>query len=264
MRYGHGPSGIIGITLKPETMKTWALGLHICCRLEQDIADIAENGEQVTSQQTHKEEMKARIVSDGADRENIHKKLELCIDPLDPSSHPPNVVNIVSGQVADSTVNVQEAVSIGKGMMKDFEKKWPEGFQNTISKRVIKVSDSKKHIKVGCQKVYDTTVIYSRVIGLQASSREIDLKNVLSYELAPVPPSMFLDLDAMRICKAKSDLKNKLAINLSARNSASDVAAIVLDGSAVLWVIHWPAKGTIINFVDNFKMFLATKLLEAD
>ena len=74
MRYGHGPSGIIGITLKPETLKTWALGLHICCRLEQDIADIVENGQQIASQQTHKEEMKARIVSDCADRENIRKR----------------------------------------------------------------------------------------------------------------------------------------------------------------------------------------------
>ena len=25
IRYGHGPGGIIGITLKPETLKTWAL-----------------------------------------------------------------------------------------------------------------------------------------------------------------------------------------------------------------------------------------------
>ena len=40
MRYGHGPGGIIGITLKPETLKTWALGLHICSRLEQDIISL--------------------------------------------------------------------------------------------------------------------------------------------------------------------------------------------------------------------------------
>ena len=50
MRYGHGPRDIIGITLKPESLKTWALGLHICSRLEQDIADITE-GERVTGQQ---------------------------------------------------------------------------------------------------------------------------------------------------------------------------------------------------------------------
>ena len=29
MRYGHSHGGIIGITLRPDTLKTWALGLHI-------------------------------------------------------------------------------------------------------------------------------------------------------------------------------------------------------------------------------------------
>ena len=42
--------------------------------------------------------------------------------------------------------------------------------------------------------VYDTSVIYGRVIGIQASSRDIDIKKVLSHELAPVPTSMFHDL----------------------------------------------------------------------
>ena len=30
MRYGHGQSGIIGITLRPETLNTWAYSLHAC------------------------------------------------------------------------------------------------------------------------------------------------------------------------------------------------------------------------------------------
>lgn len=37
MRYGHAPGGIIGITLKPETLKVWALSLHACSRLEADL-----------------------------------------------------------------------------------------------------------------------------------------------------------------------------------------------------------------------------------
>lgn len=170
MRYGHGPNGIIGITLKPETLKTWALGLHICSRLEQDILDITRNNNQEKCQITHKEEMAARISSDREDRRNIQKKLQLCIDPLDSSLHPTNVVNIATGKVSESNINVPDAVSIGTSMMKDFEAKWPQGFHSTISKKVITVSDGKKHIKVGTQKVYDTTVIYSRVIGLLASS----------------------------------------------------------------------------------------------
>ena len=70
MGYGHGPGGIIGITLKPETLKTWALGLHICSRLEQDIISLVGK-EQDISQEANKEEMKARIASDGADRQSI-------------------------------------------------------------------------------------------------------------------------------------------------------------------------------------------------
>ena len=53
MRYGHGPGGIIGITLKPETLKTWALSLHICSHLGQDIADLTGN-EHEMSQETHR------------------------------------------------------------------------------------------------------------------------------------------------------------------------------------------------------------------
>ena len=30
MRYGHGRAGMVGITLKPETLKTWALSRHFC------------------------------------------------------------------------------------------------------------------------------------------------------------------------------------------------------------------------------------------
>ena len=131
----------------------------------------------------------------------------MCIDPLDPSSHPPNIVNIVSGQMADNTVNVHEAGRIGTKKMQEFEKGWPKGFRDTIPKCVKTIADSKKQIKIGSQKVCNTSVNYSRVIGIQASSRDIDIKKVLSHELAPVPTSMFHNSGVMRICKAKSDLK---------------------------------------------------------
>ena len=39
-RYDHGPKGIIGITLKPNTLKTWALGLHICSKAGESIGSL--------------------------------------------------------------------------------------------------------------------------------------------------------------------------------------------------------------------------------
>ncbi|CAH3177162.1 unnamed protein product [Porites lobata] len=251
MRYGHAPGGIIGITLKPEALKTWALGLHICSRLEEDISDIV-NGDAQSTQDTHKEETKARIASDGKDRQSIRKKLDLCVDPLDTGSHPVNIVNIVTGQIADSSVNVQDALAIGKKSMKEFEGGWPEGFSGPISKKVKTIADCHKFIKVGSKKVFDTTVIYSRVIGVQASSREIDIEKVISHELAPVPTSMFHDDGSMRICKGKSDLKKRLAIETSPRQCNS-VNAVVLDGSAILWIVHWPAKGSCCGLHREFQ-----------
>ena len=59
------------------------------------------------------------------------------------------------------------------------------------------------------------------MIGIQASSRDIDIKKVLSHELAPVSTSIFHDSGAMRICKAKSDLKKPLAKEGSSRFSTS-------------------------------------------
>ena len=263
MRYGHGPGGIIGITLKPETLKTWALSLHICSRLQQDIANFA-GGERHNTQENHKEETKSRIASDGSDRESIREKLQLCIDPLDHSSHPANIVNIVSGRTVSDKVNVHQAVIIGKEQMTEYENGWPSGFYDIISKRVKTAAENKKHIVLGNKKLYDTSMIYSRVIGIQASSRDIDIENVLSHELAPVPTSMFEDSGTMRLCKGKSDLKNRLAKEASSRCSISSVTSIVLDGSAILWVVHWPAKGVIADFVINFKKYIEKKLLEGD
>ena len=46
--------------------------------------------------------------------------------------------------------------------------------------------------------------------------------------------------DGMRICKANS----KLQIEVSRRN-AGDADATVIDGSALLWTVHWSADGSV-------------------
>ena len=222
---------------------------------EQDTVNLSCN-EQDKCQLNHKEEAKPRIKSDRADRENLSKKLELCIDSLDHASHPPFILNIVSGQIAKDIINVHDAVAIGTKKMQEFENGWP--------KRITTISDCKKHIKIGTEKIFDTTVIYSRVIGIQASSRDINIKNVLTHELARVPTSMFDASGMMRICKSKSNFKNHLLKETSSRCAVSSVAATVLDGSAVLWVVHWLAKGVVADYVENFKKFLERKLQDSD
>ena len=67
--------------------------------------------------------------------------------------------------------------------------------------------ESGKYTKVSDTKVFNTELIYTRVIGIQASSQEIDIKQLLSYELSKVPTAMFSESGEMKVAKAKSVLK---------------------------------------------------------
>ena len=59
MRYGHGQTGITGITLKPETFETWAYSLHACNSIMRDLNEIKDK-EPPSAQTHHKEDMTPR------------------------------------------------------------------------------------------------------------------------------------------------------------------------------------------------------------
>lgn len=79
-----------------------------------------------------------------------------------------------------------------------------------------------------------------------------------------MPTSLFNDSGDMRTGKAKAQLKKQLQVEMSSRNVSPKVDCRVLDGSAVLWVIHWPANGTVCDFVVNFKQYIQHKLTSSD
>ena len=70
---------------------------------------------------------------------------------------------------------------------------------------------------LGNKRVYDQELIYARVIGLLVSSRDIKFNDVLAYELAANPPSVFNSEGEMKIAKSKSTLKHILQVTVSER-----------------------------------------------
>ena len=260
MRYGHGPGGLIGITLNPGAQKRWALSLHICSRLMKDIAELREVDTQSQQATIHKEEMPARIDSDKKDREQIRKKLQVCIDPFNPEEHPADkIVNIVSGVISSPAETVDNAIAIAQQQMRDYESSWPEGFHTTLSKKVVTMAATKQKISLGSDAVFDTNLIYGRVMGLM-NTRVMNLEDIFHHELAPVPTSMFDDNGDMRVVTTKAVLKNKLQCVQTAR--AHHPSIIILDGCAVLWTIHWPTQGTVQDYVVSFSSVIIRKLRE--
>ena len=222
----------------------------------------------VQAQESHKEESKSRIRADAADRKVIREKLEQCIIPLAINSEADSqqLVNIVSGRVVPDIVNVDNAVDIGTKQMELTGKKHGQWVSMDPSqKKVIRMDVTRKHVKMGAANMFNTTLLFSRVIGFQASSREtIDIGNLLSYELAPVPTSLFTDSGDMGIRKSKAQLKTQLQVVLSTRQASQEIQCRVLDGSAVLWVIHWPLNGKVRDYVANFRKYIEQKLEVGD
>ena len=74
-------------------------------------------------------------------------------------------------------MNVDCAVDIGREQIEAFHSSWPDGFHGTISTKVKTMTVSRKKITVGPDSTFDTSLIYTRVMGI-AASRERDLKQV--------------------------------------------------------------------------------------
>lgn len=235
--------------------------MHACTKIVKGVAELTRGYKEVDVT-SHKEEKPSRIHGDNQDRSKIREKLQLCIQPLDNDDHPKGLVNIQTGQIQPESVNVEHAVDIGKAQMITFESSLPSGFNAPLSKKVFTMAVTKKSIKVGGKDVYDVNLIYSRVLGLQ-QTRDIDLPTVLKHELAPMPTSMFKENGTMRIASAKSTLKKKLQVLVSSR-IVQKAEAVIIDGCAILWCVHWPCKGTVKDFVDNVCSFIIRKMSQGD
>ena len=252
MRYGKGPSGIIGSTLNDTTLAIWALSLGLLGKLKQDL-EVLKDEEHQKVVTWHKEERPKRITADSADRLKIREALSSCIDVFDSDMHPPgSLVNIFSGQVVeDKDINVDESLIIGSKQRQEYEMSWPSGFHNKISKNVKPmIIVTNQQMKKATHEIVNTELIYARVIGIMASSRDtVSTETLFSHELAPFPSALFGADGEMRTT-SKSVLKSKIKVECSLRkHDPSDV--VIVDGCAVLWTIPWPAApAKVSTFVE--------------
>ena len=105
-------------------------------------------------------------------------------------------------------------------------------------------------------------------MGLQATTRDVDFKDVLSYELATISTSLFNNSGDMRLCTLKSEVKKGTHALISERN-AMKIDCLVIDGCAILWTVQWPSSCStkivqVKYYVVNFQAYISKKLENSD
>ena len=107
-------------------------------------------------------------------------------------------------------------------------------------------------------KVHNTQVIFGRVMCL-LNAGQVNLEKIFDHELDPVLTALFDETGNGRYPKNKSDLKKRLQVKESNRiHLAPDV--VILDGCAILWSIHWPKKGNMLDFIEDFNGNIFNKI----
>ena len=116
--------------------------------------------------------------------------------------------------------------------MRTYEEGCPQSFNKPLKNPTVTMSASRNNVIVGDVGVFATSLILSRVLCLQ-TVRNIDMKDVMGYKLAVVPPLMFDETGEVRIIKSKYTLKSKLQVEATDCRSIP-LDAIILDGCAIM------------------------------
>ena len=98
-----------------------------------------------------------------------------------------------------------------------FEFSLPEKFYAPLMKLCTTMNSLMKSIKIDDIEIIETAMIYSRVIAVQLTNDTFNMRDVLKYELSPIPTSMFNDSGDIRTPKNEADLKNAFSVISCAR-----------------------------------------------
>ena len=82
-----------------------------------------------------------------------------CIDPLNPTGHPDELYNFVTGQIANTITNVHNALELGKQSMETYKQRLPERFYSQVSCPVTMMRTKwKVKLQEGIKPIFDTAV----------------------------------------------------------------------------------------------------------
>ena len=98
----------------------------------------------------HTEEDEGPMKTDQADRQSLRDTLDVCLDPLEYTSHPDGApMNIVTGLIAHPDTNVDNTVSPGQQTIENFKDGRPDSLYCPLSKLIVTMDVKKNHVLVG-------------------------------------------------------------------------------------------------------------------
>ena len=244
-RQGKSQGGVIGFTLRKGALTRWMATRHITAQYAEALKEMCQNSKQTTDK-NQAEHGKTRMAKYEQDVIKIVEYVAESQNPFDRDTVPDELVNITTGQVAS------REVSIGLGNFLEVAQKGNITFveNRLVVDRTLSFWNTDKRSKTPTfvnmstsltsnkadKTMMNSEVLFRRLLAV-SKQRDVNLEQVLSHELAHVPPSLFNDDGTMRKI-TKADLAKKLESNCDEFQvlavSNDNHFAYIIDGMALL------------------------------
>ena len=256
IRRGKGAGGLRGISTNAEQVAVWVGSFSVCAHLDLAIEAMychEDAGEkpfggtegECKMENKHKDEGERRRKMDKTDRNKIAEELEKHSHPLNVKST--DLYNIVNGQVAPTTVNVQDALNIGSTQSEKCTALLPGVFHSKIERKVNTMQEMKKVVIVNGKPIFDIDTLFARLL-VVGQQRGEEVTYIFQYELSPVPPSLIDEFGCLRKAD-KTVLVKCLGVPV---NSAPAPDVVLVGASQLLYHVVWPVVGTAGDLASSF------------
>ena len=244
----HG--GLIGNTRSDSAMNRWLLTSHFRADIVATTKKMCCMSEVTDSCKMHKEAGPSRVSRDETDVQKLVNVFQdQLLNPFLADDHKTDLVmNLASGMTSTNEISkdLTSALSVGETRLKEFiEKRLIEGHGQspleTIPKQKLKtlghlktpvkltaVSESKQSVNVD-------RAFFSRML-VVSKSRDVKLKEILSYELTPVPYALAHADGSLRKtskCNLMHLLEDEVTVSETLSSSVEPTAWII-DGMALV------------------------------
>lgn len=244
-REGKSQGGVIGFTLRKGALTRWMVTRHVTAQYTEAFKELCDQQPDV-GDTYHAEHGKTRMARDEQDVTKILEFVSNAQNPFDLDTVPNELVNIATGQIASQEVSnglghfIREAKKRNKSFIeKRLLADRTMSFWETDSRsKTPTFSDMSKPLKSSKRDklMVDSEVLFRRLLAV-SKKRDVSLEQVLTHELAPVPPSLFNNDGTMRKTQ-KADLAKKLEATCEEiqvlETSDQHDTAYVIDGMALL------------------------------
>ena len=233
-----------------DQRNTWLLGMPECASIHLAMQDLI-GAEHQTSLQHH-ETGDAGVERDRSDIWAIVHFLH----GRSPFSEDPSLRNIANGMVAAEIVNVDKAKEIGRVILEKMHGKSAKDFvfrrsdqAVTLSSKVSKSKETASAAEMHPQLLFQRYLLASR-------HNDIEIRNVLQYELCSFPMPLFDGSNSLR--KASKHVLATALKKVAASDACPEcVVTHVLDGGSLLHRLTWVKNSTFHEIASQYAKHVA-------